>query len=216
MQHRDHAGGGLVAVALVRGDVGERDLVGAIPDRRFHGMLDDAAAGRAAALTHLADHRDDLLVLQDLFDGRAAGLLKIETQRAGGGFVGEDQLIERVRDKHRVGDAVDDRLGVLTLGGGDFELDLQLFRLERGVGDFALGLLEQIVHRVGDLEHVAAGRADAMHIAAGGALVELRDQAGDVAADADGAEHAGGGAEQEQDRADDGQADRLAERGDHA
>src|SRR5206468_3001204 len=49
--------------------------------------------------------------------------------------------------QHRIRNAVQNRLGVLTLRGGDFELNLKLFKLHRRIADTVLGVADQIVNR---------------------------------------------------------------------
>jgi hypothetical protein len=78
------------------------------------------------ALAHLAEQRVDLGVFQDLVHAPPLRLGQVELEGPGRRLVGEHQLVEGVGHEDGVGNAVDDRLGVLALGGGDPEADLGL------------------------------------------------------------------------------------------
>ena len=63
-----------------------------------------------------------------------------------------------VGHQHRVGNAVDDRLGVLTLGGGDLELDLELLGLAGRVGRVRVGVVDESLIASREAAAVAARR----------------------------------------------------------
>src|SRR5258706_14653758 len=105
-------------------------------------MFHDAPAALGVALAHFLDERDHFGVVDDLRNREARGGVDVEVEGAGRGVVGEHQLVECVGDQHRVGNAVDDGLGVLPFGGGDAELNIQLFYAQLSTGNRALGVLD--------------------------------------------------------------------------
>ena len=163
VQNRDDAGGSIAV-----GDGRKRDLEGSSPAAGADFVLDDPAAAARMALPHLADQARSCADRAGPDPPASAGFGQIKLKSLGRGLVGEHQFVERIGHEHRVGNAVDDRLGVLPLGVGDLELDLQLLGPQVCIGDGADGGIRDFVYRT-----IKEGKPDSR-----AAVIEFAEKSG--------------------------------------
>ena len=144
VQHAHHAGRLFIARIHIR----QSHLECPLASRPFDAKLHDPPAGFRVALAHFLDQRNHLGIVDHLRDGEAGGGVDVEVEGSGRGVVGQHELVKSIGDQHGIADAVDDRLGMLPLGGGDAKLDVKLLDAQLSAGNRALGVLDECVKRI--------------------------------------------------------------------
>ena len=98
----------------------------------FQQAVRRAAVGAGGGLPHVRDVRRELgrLVAEQLRDGAPPFVFQGEAEHGGGRGIGQQQLVVGVGDDHRVGNAVDHRLGLTALRVGEAQLDLEVLLLQ--------------------------------------------------------------------------------------